>query len=128
MQNDLTISGRITVTGDVKIILVDGVTLTIPKGITVEGDNKLTVYGQVLGTGTLTINGPDSGYAGIGGSGNDKAGGVITINGGTVNAAGGFLAAGIGGGTAANGGTITINGGKVTATSDRGYGIGAGVS
>ena len=98
-QNDLTISERITVTGDVKIILVDGVTLTIPKGITVEGDNKLTVYGQVLGTGTLTINGPDSGCAGIGGGGNDKAGGFITIN-----------------------------GGKVTATSNSGYGIGAGVS
>ena len=125
-QESMTISERIVVTGDVKLVLADGVTLTIPKGITVEGDNKLTVYGQSGGTGTLTINNVDSGYAGIGGGGDNHAGGTVTICGGVVNVTGGYVAAAIGGGTAADGGTITITGGKVTATNSNGVGIGGG--
>ena len=66
--------------------------------------------------------------AGIGGGGNGGSGENITINGGTVNAAGGDAAAGIGGGVNGNGNNITITGGTVNATgSEGGAGIGGGM-
>lgn len=52
--------------------------------------------------------------------------GSITINGGTVNATGGYAAAGIGGGNMGTLKTITINGGNVTANSSYGAAIGLG--
>ena len=52
--------------------------------------------------------------------------GIITINGGTVNATGGFAAAGIGGGNTGTVKTITINGGTVTANGSDGAAIGLG--
>lgn len=52
---------------------------------------------------------------------------TITINGGSVAATGGELAAGIGGGSEDSGGNITISGGSVTATGgNHGAGIGDG--
>ena len=126
--DNLTIGSRVTISGDVKLILKDDVTLHIPKGISVEGDNSLTIYGQDCGTGVLTIDGVDSYCAGIGaatGSGNNC--GTITICGGVVKAKGGSLACDIGGFLSfsnefTTGGTITISGGQVTANG--GYGIG----
>ena len=53
--------------------------------------------------------------AGIGGT-IGESGGNITITGGTVNATGGYYAAGIGGGSIGNVDSITISGGTVTAT------------
>jgi hypothetical protein len=49
-------SSRVTVTGDVHLILCDGKTLTAEKGINVEGTNKLTIYAQSTGNtmGALT--------------------------------------------------------------------------
>lgn len=114
VRGDVTISGRVTVTGDVKLILADGCKLTVNGGIQVSESNSLTIYGQSKGTGSLEATGGAS-SAGIGGSsGNDV--GTITINGGTINATGGDFAAGIGTGNSGNGGTITINGGNITAT------------
>ena len=52
--------------------------------------------------------------------------GSITINGGTVNATGGFGAAGIGGGNMGTVKTITITGGTVTANGGYGAAIGLG--
>ena len=123
--DNLTISNRITVTGEVHLILVDNCTLNAEKGITVNSGNSLTIYGQTAGTGTLTTGTPDRFYAGIGG-GDGQSSGVITINGGTVTATSGSYGAGIGGGY--NGTvTVTINGGTVTATGgDYGAGIGGG--
>ena len=65
--------------------------------------------------------------AGIGG-GNNGSGGNITINGGTVYAAGSSGGAGIGGGNNGSGGNITINGGNniTTRGANRGAGIGGG--
>ncbi|MBQ2577118.1 MAG: hypothetical protein II566_07590, partial [Lachnospiraceae bacterium] len=39
-----TISSRITVTGTVNLIILDGATLTAEKGITVSDDNTLNIY------------------------------------------------------------------------------------
>ena len=127
-----TISGRITVSGEVHLILCDGKTLTAKEGITVSSDNTLNIYGQSLGTGALTANG-NAYCAGIGGkindegNDNDKNAGTITINGGIVTAISGNFSAGIGGGLCGTGTeeAITISGGIVTATGGtRGAGSG----
>ena len=140
---DVTRTGTITVSGDAKLILVDGKTLIVTAssgskdaGIRVVGANSLTIYGQAGGTGVLKATGDEYG-AGIGGRlyETNPTTGTITINGGKVEANGGTLGAGIGsgfgdtrGGT--TGGIITINGGTVNATggSDGSAGIGGGSS
>ncbi len=134
VTEDAKISPCLTVEGDVRLILEDGVTLNAYQGIRVTGNNNLTIYGQTEGTGTLVAKGGTN-AAGIGGKGGES-GGTITINGGTVTATGSkgsgiyqYSAggAGIGGGNSGSGGTITINGGTVTATGDAcSAGIGGG--
>ena len=136
VNGDVTISSRVTVTGEVHLILANGCTLNATKGINVTGDNSLTIYAQSTGAdmGALTANAENldisSSRAGIGGNDN-QPGGTITINGGTVNATGasymGTGGAGIGGGNGCAGGEITINGGTVTANGgDNASGIGGG--
>ena len=129
----IIIGQRVTVTGNVHLILADECSLTVNGGINVSEGNSLTIYGQSGGTGTLNTNAANSnGRAGIGGIYNESEGGTITINGGTVYATGGggtgsVGGAGIGGGSGGAGGTITINGGTVTATGGTGAaGIGGG--
>ena len=118
---------RVTVSGDVHLILTDNCDLTVSGGIGVNEDNSLTIYAQSTGSdmGKLTAQKVNHLYAGIGGDEN-CSGGTIIINGGTVTATGGEQAAGIGGGYNGSGGTITINGGKVTANGNFGVGIGGG--
>ena len=116
MKSSVSVNNRVTVSGDVKLILSDGFTLTVPKGITVSGDNSLTIYGQAGQTGEL-ISGVagqiENLKAGIGGEYN-LSGGNITINGGSLSVNGGDDASGIGGGCYGSGGNITINGGSVS--------------
>ena len=114
----VNIPSRVTVIGDVHLILADGCSLNATKGINVSDPNSLTIYGQDKGTGALTATGADW-QAGIGGNsslaagGRKAAAGTITINGGKVTATGGYQDVGIGG--VSGGGTITINGGLVYA-------------
>jgi len=84
--------------------------LRVPVGalLTVNGSGSISVLGHLGG-------------AGIGGNANESAG-EITINSGTVTAAGGW-GAGIGGGDGGVGGNITINGGVVNA-----HGVGGSMS
>lgn len=127
VSGNVTISDRITVKGTVHLILTNGCTLTASKGITVEGNNSLTIYGQSAQGGNLVATGGDD-DAGIGGA--YAGAGKITINGGNITAQGGLYAAGIGGGFNGEGGKITINGGTVTATgggSSNYYAAGAGI-
>ena len=130
VSSDVTISGRVTVKGEVHLILADGCHLHASSGgIGVSEGSSLTIYGQTGGTGELTATSSDGYDAGIGGTGVAGAGGSITINGGTVNAAGGDYSASIGGGSGGAGGSITINGGTVNAAATGGYsstGIGGG--
>ena len=53
VQDNVTISSRVTVTGNVHLILADDAELTASKGIQVASGNSLTIYGQSQGTGTL---------------------------------------------------------------------------
>ncbi len=156
LGKSLKYSRRVTISGNVNLILRNNATLTCYDGIYVPKGSSLTIWaptdgdprsqlvvtasrynagiGAVQGedAGTITINGGDikveggTRAAGIGGADNANAGPVI-INGGRVDARGGNQGAGIGGGYGANSDTVTIRGGEVTAYgSNGGAGIGAG--
>ena len=138
---------RVTVSGDVRLILADGCTLTVNGCIQVQDDddditngsaNALTIYAQSTDESTmgeLIAKGAERDFnAAIGGGNGDTggsggSGGKITINGGIVTAtsnAGAGIGGGYGDGSGGSGGTVTINGGIVTATSIGGAGIGGG--
>ncbi|MBO4572456.1 MAG: hypothetical protein J5762_01630, partial [Clostridia bacterium] len=127
VEETVTITSRIDVSGTANLILCDGATLTAEKGIEVSSGNTLNVYAQSAGENMGAIVATaDGGAAGIGG--NYDAGGTITINGGIVTAFGSFGAAGIGGSYAA-GGDVNIYGGVITANGgESGAGIGGGDS
>ncbi len=143
VTDNVTISGRITIRGNVNLILCDGAMLNAASGITVPEGSRLTVWGQggeyavpgttatTRGTGSLYAQTPaDGAYsqaAAIGGE-NVSANGDIVINGGVVIARGAW-GAGIGRGNVASGaiGSVTINGGYVEASGSLGSaGIGSG--
>lgn len=105
---------RITIMGDVNLILKDDCTFSVVKGISVNQGNTLTIWGQQEGNGALTVSSPAGLNAGIGGD-NGETAGKIKINGGNISVKGGANAAGIGGGNGGGGGTIIIAGGKVNA-------------
>lgn len=91
-QGDITINQRVTVTGDVHLILTDGCTLTVNGGIQVEEGYSLTIYGQSDGTDTMgkltasiTSENTDLYNAAIGGNAGET-GGTLTVCGGTVEA------------------------------------------
>ena len=119
---------RMNVKGDVNIILANRATMDNPKGITVEGNNRLTFWAQSTDqrAGEWNISSPDEDHAGIGSSEALTNSGYITINGGKITTQGGKYAAGIGAGIS-NLCHVTINGGTVNATGgEDGAGIGGG--
>ena len=133
LNNDATFEERITVSGKVTLILSDEYILTATKGISVNEGNSLTIEAMGNGTGTLNAFAMDpkedednyNSNAAIGSEKNNSSG-LITINGGIVNATSESYGAAIGGGSEGSG-TVIINGGIVTVTSiDWGAGIGGG--
>ena len=133
VQGNVSLANRVTVSGDVHLILADSAHLFVSGGIRLEGDNTLTIYAQSTGEtmGELTARSAN-GNAGIGGeAGASSNVGAVTINGGTVTATGYTGGAGIGSGASASGdvGAVTINGGTVTAAGVAGgAGIGSGAA
>ena len=110
LQEDVTISSRVQVSGNVKLILEDGYTLTCLEGIHVPHSASLTIYAQAGGTGALVAE--VSGSAAIGG---DDWGdwGDITICGGIITAKS-QAQAGIGGGYCSGSyGNVSIYGGVI---------------
>lgn len=130
---DTEMDSRVTVSGNINLILCDGAVLTAHKGISVTEGNSLTIWRQSGATGTLVVDEVDREYSGIGGycENGDVYEylncGDIVINGGVLNVAGGSNSAAIGGGFRIAGGNITINGGDITSAGS-GYGacIGGG--
>ena len=124
VNSDTRVDQPITVIGDVHLILADGVKFTASKGIRVNYSNSepnnLTIYAQSdgEGMGSLIVNDPASGCAGIGGE-KGKSHGTITINGGAFTVKGND-AAGIGSGQDAKSMSedsyIYIHGGDINAT------------
>lgn len=90
VNSSVTIASRITVTGDVYLILADTHTLIANKGIYVGSGNSLTIYGQSTGNDAGQLKAKTTylnGYAGIGGNKDGEAAhGNITINGGIITA------------------------------------------
>ena len=151
VTEDLTISDRVWVQGEVNLILCDGATLELANGADVlaVAGASLTMWCQQGGTGKLIAGHepqeqsmqteehgivviPDSAMtdnaAGIG-SRDGLAVGTITINGGAITCYGGKGAAGIGGCANDEGHGVTINNGTVTAIGgEGGAGIGSGPS
>lgn len=135
-SSNISVSKRITISSsnDVKLVLADGVQLTLEKGINVapstestSNAGRLYIYGQKNGTGKLIANG-ESKQAGIGGN-DGKGNGLIEIHGGVIQSTGGDYGAGIGTGDKPvswrspiyiYGGTVTAQGGTDAA------GIGGG--
>ena len=126
LDSSFTYNFNYQCTGDVNLILCDGCKLSGGNdhyGFRVTEGNSLTFYGQEAGTGeinTFCLAG-----SGIGGGGENSttdpasAAGLITINGGTINANVKTYVysqgAAIGGGCTKDG-TVVINGGTVNAT------------
>ena len=63
VTENTTIINRVTVTGNVNLILCDGATLTAEEGITVSEGNSLTVRAQGGGTGALYAGTADGDHA-----------------------------------------------------------------
>lgn len=128
VTKNVEIGERVEVSGAVNLVLCDGVTLTAENGIHVTGENSLTIYGQEAGDGKINAK-SERVQAAIGGN-SEEPGGILTINGGTIDANGGVNAAGIGGGFGGKGtaGNITINSGNVYAKGGiQAAGIGGGI-
>ncbi len=123
--------GGLVCTGDVKLLLADGCVLVAngsnQPGVKVKADASFAVYAQSedeAAMGSLVATGSDY-AAGIGGFISEKIG-LITVNGGKVEAYGGMYGAGIGSCNARMAG-VTVNGGRVTAIGGRfAAGIGSG--
>ena len=120
-------NNRLEVNGEAHLILCDNAILYADRGITVSSNKSLTIYAQSTGSsmGKLEAGHVGNRNAGIGGT-SGHAGGMVTINGGSITASSGDEGAGIGGGSGGACGTVIINGGTVTASSGYGAGIGSG--
>ena len=108
VNSDVTVDSRVTVSGNVHLILADGCSLTVNDNIVgaYGSGSSLTIYGQDGGTGTLSVKGSITGGTGIDGnfgngggcsgeSGGPGSGGSVTINGGVVEV--GSISGGTGG-------------------------------
>ena len=133
VDGNVEIATRITVTGDVHLILKDDCHLNAQQGVQVQDNdtnvangslNNLTIYAQSTeeSMGALTATGGN--HAGIGGNTvwNGTCG-AITINGGKITASSTGNAS-IGADAGFN--ALTINGGVIYAASEITSGIGAG--
>ena len=120
VKGSVTISQRVTVNGNVNLVLADNSKLNVKKGITVNigGTRKLTIWSQSTGDdqGQLTAKDVPEEHAAIGG-GIDRPSAGIVIHGGNIDVKGGKNAAGIGTGywCCDYPEDIVIDGGKITA-------------
>uniref|UniRef100_UPI0012DC599A hypothetical protein n=1 Tax=Eubacterium cellulosolvens TaxID=29322 RepID=UPI0012DC599A len=80
VDKNTIISSRLKITGTVvRLLLCDGVTLRVPKGIDAD---SLEIYGQWANTGKLIIDDVDSEKAGIDCRNIEISGGNVTVKGG----------------------------------------------
>ena len=105
----LETTANLKILGDVRLIICDGATLTVPNGINLD-NGSITVYGQSNDPqtmGKLIANSDNDGQAAIGSSAS-KTSGAITINSCIITATGSENGAAISG-------SLTVNAGVVTA-------------
>ena len=116
VDQNVTITGNVTVSGKAKLILTDGATLTVEKQLQCIGVGRsLAIYGQQSGTGTLRVKGDNTGI--LYGQGDNA------IYGGTLDVSGVSMAISV-----TSMGQFTIAGGTVNAAASRDTGTGIDVS
>ena len=124
---DINYTNYIRFTNDHGTILIlgDGATMSVGSSTArinnngIYSTNNLTIYGQSLGTGSLSVYISINGGTGIG------AYELLTINGGRITAdSDGDVATALYG-SGSGSGSVTINGGNITATASSGTGIGS---
>ena len=115
-DTSVTVTERITVNGNVNLILADGATLTTGDSITINDGAVLTVYAQSGQSGTLEAkikSLANSYYNGI----YMSTGGKLELNGGILTSEGCWNGcAAIGSGRYSGGGTVIVNNGMLIAT------------
>jgi hypothetical protein len=121
----LTYGNAITVSGDVTLVLTDGETLTLNKGISLAEGATLTIQGN----GTMNVNGTDGNTSSTAGGNH----GTLVLTSGTLTARGGnggsvgeyseFESQGGNGGDAING-SVIVSGGTLTARGGNGGSVG----
>ena len=122
-------NNRVTINGDVNIILTDNCGVIFNRGIQNNTYGNLSIWGGQEGNGQMACIQAfetSGGNAGIGGD-SGTSGGTFNLYGGMVTANAQDNGAGIGGGQYGDGGTINIYGGTVWATGGAGYAGGAGI-
>ena len=121
----LTYSDAITVSGDVTLVLTDGQTLTLNKGISLDSGATLTIQGN----GTMNVNGTNESTAStVAGTGTlVLTSGTLTVKGGNGGSVGEYEdeVTKSAGGIAING-AVTVSGGTLTATGGNGGAGGSG--
>lgn len=120
----LVIGNRVSVSGNVHLVLENGSNLDCNLGIHVPPGSSLTIYaeasesseskGKLRATGKKSDGSSLNNAAGIGGNEGESAG-EITIHGGCIESIAGGDGAGIGGGQNGSGGRINIFGGTINA-------------
>ncbi|MCI5727342.1 MAG: hypothetical protein MR274_07535 [Clostridium sp.] len=127
VKGSVLAGSRITVSGDVKLILADQSILDVKGGIGVPQGSHFQIFGQEGQTGSLkATDNLELRNCGIGGTGRGSYAGDITIHGGQITARAGLYSAAIGGAADGYGGNIIINDGTVTATGNESSAIGGG--
>ena len=125
-----TYNDRLSIKGDAHFVLQDDCNIEFTKGIYIEQDKTLYIYGQSNDSGKLRATGSGNDANGAIGGNEDQMGGSLVIHGGTIEASSSENnAAAIGGGDGSSSGmqSVTIYGGTVTATGmSSGAGIGGG--
>lgn len=130
VREDITLvtADSLRILGDLRLILGNGATLTVPHGFNLD-NGSITIYGQsndAQTMGKLIANAHGDDYAAIGSTGS-KAPGGITINGGNITATGSLNGSAIGGGKSSKDFRVTINGGVINANGGtNGSAIGGG--
>ncbi|MGN0370934.1 MAG: chitobiase/beta-hexosaminidase C-terminal domain-containing protein [Butyrivibrio sp.] len=115
VKETVNIADRMTILGDVNLIISDGVTMNANLAINIPDGSSLTIYGQEEQTGKLYVPNQSSGWRnGI----CLNTSGSVTLNGGILDASGAWNGeAAIGGGPyGAEGGKTTVNRGQLIVT------------
>ena len=123
------ISERVTVSGDVTLILLDDARLKTVEGIRVNSGNSLTVCAQSTGDRMGALVSTNVKYGAAIGSDNNCDSGTLIFNGGNVSASTWTrydTGAAIGGGLNGKATSIAIHGGTVAGWAGNGAGIGSG--
>lgn len=126
VNEDVTITSRISLNGVVNLILCDGKQLIADKGIRLLQSNTLNIFGQENDSGQIVATQIAlSSDATIGGN-SDQNTGTLNIYGGTILSIAPHNGAAIGSGAGHNSGNISIFGGNISVTHGGGAGIGSG--